>query len=85
MAKAGIKGCVRYIFASLFLSLNESTSQTRKNIFYITSRALFILDQIKLLNPTFLKFYDVIKCLSIKQDIPFMKQLVKQTQSINEI
>ena len=29
-----LKGCVRYIFASLFLSLNESTCQTRKNAFF---------------------------------------------------
>ena len=35
-----LKGCVRYTFASLFLSLNESTCQTRKNIFYFTSKAL---------------------------------------------
>ena len=28
------KGCVRYIFASLFLNLNENTCQTRKNVFY---------------------------------------------------
>ena len=35
-----LKGCVRYIFASLFLSLNESTCQTGKNVFYLTSKAL---------------------------------------------
>ena len=42
-----LKGCVRYIFASLFLSLNESTCQTRKNAFYFISKALFILEKIK--------------------------------------
>ena len=42
-----IKGCVRYIFASLFLSLNESTCQTGKNLFYFTSKALFLLNKIK--------------------------------------
>ena len=42
-----IKGCVRYIFASLFLSLNESTCQTGKYVFYFTSKALFILEKIK--------------------------------------
>ena len=41
------KGCVHYIFASLFLSLKESTCQTRKNIFYFTSKALFVLEKIK--------------------------------------
>ena len=35
-----LKGCVRYIFASLFLSLNESTFQTRKNVF-ISLQKLF--------------------------------------------
>ena len=30
-----------------FLSLNESTFQTRKNVFYFTSKALFVLDKIK--------------------------------------
>ena len=30
-----------------FLSLNESTCQTKKNAFYFTSEALFILEKIK--------------------------------------
>ena len=30
-----------------FLSLNESTCETRKNIFYFTSKALFVLEKIK--------------------------------------
>ena len=30
-----------------FLSLNESTCQTRKNDFYFTSKALFVLEKIK--------------------------------------
>ena len=38
------KGCVRYIFAILFLSLKESTCETRKNVFYFTLKALFILE-----------------------------------------
>ena len=31
-----LKGCVHYIFASLFLDLNESTCQIKKNVFYFT-------------------------------------------------
>ena len=31
-----VKGCVRYVFASLFLSLKQSTRETRKNVFYFT-------------------------------------------------
>ena len=43
-----IKGCVSYIFASLFISPTESTCETRKIIFYFTSlKALFILKIIK--------------------------------------
>ena len=30
-----------------FLTLNESTCQTRKNVFYFTSKALFVLEKIK--------------------------------------
>ena len=33
-AHQSFKGCVRYILAILFLSLNESTCGTRKNVFY---------------------------------------------------
>ena len=36
-----------YIFASLFLNLNESTCQTRENACYFTSKALFFLEKIK--------------------------------------
>ena len=39
---------VRYIFASLLLSLKESTCQTRKNVFYFTLKALFVLEKIKI-------------------------------------
>ena len=30
-----------------FLSLKESTCETRKNVFYFTSKALFVLEKIK--------------------------------------
>ena len=43
-----LKGCVRYIFASLFfMSKRESTCETRKNAFYFTSKALFVFEIIK--------------------------------------
>ena len=42
------KGCVCYIFASLFLGQKESTCQIkRKMFFYFTSKPLFILEKIK--------------------------------------
>ena len=42
-----IKGCVCYIFVSLFLCLKESTCETRKNIFYFTSKALSVFEIIR--------------------------------------
>ena len=39
-----------------FLSLNKSTCKTRKNVFYFTSKALFVLKKIKFLNSAFLNF-----------------------------
>ena len=44
-----IKGCVRYIFARLFCMscLKEGTCETRKNVFYFTSKGLFVLEIIK--------------------------------------
>ena len=41
------KSCVHYILASSFLSLKDSTCETKKNIFYFTSRALFVLEKIE--------------------------------------
>ena len=41
------KGCIRYIFASLFLGLNKSTYQIKKIVFYFTSKPLFVLEKIK--------------------------------------
>ena len=42
------EGSVRYIFAGLFVILKETTCETRKNIFYVTSKALFVLEKIKI-------------------------------------
>ena len=41
------QGSVGYILASLFLHLNESTCQNEKNVFYFTSKALFVLEKMK--------------------------------------
>ena len=41
------KGCVRYILLVCFVCLKESTCETKKNVFYFTSKALFILVIIK--------------------------------------
>ena len=39
-----------------FLSQNESTCQTRKNVFYFASKALLVLEKIKFYNSTFSNF-----------------------------
>ena len=41
------KGCVRYIFLVYSLCLKESTCETRKTVFYFTSKALLVLEIIK--------------------------------------
>ena len=46
-AQLVLKGCVRYILLVCFISLNGSTCQTKKNDFYFTSKALFVLEKIK--------------------------------------
>ena len=42
-----VKGCVCYIFANLFCISKRGTCETRKNVFYFTSKALFVLEIIK--------------------------------------
>ena len=44
---AKLKGCVHYIFACLFSSLNKNPSQTRKNVFIFTSKTLSVLKKIE--------------------------------------
>ena len=41
------KGCVCYILLVCFVCLKESTCETRKNVFYFTSKAFFVLEIIK--------------------------------------
>ena len=42
-----LKGCVRYILLVCFLSLKEITCETRKNVFEVTSKALFVFQKIE--------------------------------------
>ena len=39
--------CAHYICDVYFLNLHESSCQTRKNVFYFTSKTLFVLEKIK--------------------------------------
>ena len=52
-----------------FLSLKESSCETRKNVSYFTTKDLFILKKIKFKNFRFLSF--IMSCRSIKQEIHF--------------
>ena len=42
-----LKVFIYYILASLFLSLKDSTCETKKNYFYFTLKALFVLEKIR--------------------------------------
>ena len=46
-APVDLKGCIHYIFTSLFCIPKRKDLQNKKNIFYFTSKALFILEIIK--------------------------------------
>ena len=43
----GLKAVSATFLLVCFLSLNESICQTKKNVFYFTSKALFVLEKIK--------------------------------------
>ena len=49
--KDGGRGSLKIVFATFLLvcfeSLKESTCETRENVFYFTSKALFVLEIIK--------------------------------------
>ena len=54
-----------------FLSLIESTCQTRKNVFLFDFKTSFRSRENQILEFYIFKFHDVIKCPSIKQEIHF--------------
>ena len=41
------KGCVRYIFDSLFFKTKREHLRNKKNVFYFLSEALFVFEKIK--------------------------------------
>ena len=63
-----LKGYVHYTFTSLFSMSKREHLRNKRNIFYFSSKAFFVLDNQIL---TFQKFkcYDVIKCLNMKHII----------------
>ena len=66
-----VKGCLSYIFASLFCMSKQSTFETRRKIFYFASKALLILEILtfsQILTFEIFKCHDVIKCLNMKHE-----------------
>ena len=56
-----------------YLNLNDSTCQIRKNIFLFHSKSSFCSQENQILELYIFKFHDVIKCLSVKQEIHFIE------------
>ena len=52
-------------------SLKERTLETRKNVFYFSSKAFFVLEKVKVQNLTYLNFMTSSNALSVKQGIHF--------------
>ena len=44
-----LKACVHYFLSNLFFSLNDSPSNSKKNVFYFIYKALFVLEIFKFL------------------------------------
>ena len=75
-----LKGCVCYIFARLFLGLNEIICQIKKSVFYFPSKPLFVLEKIKFQNSNIFNFHDV-----IKKKKSILRNNLGSKQSVSEI
>ena len=60
-----------------FLSLKKSTCETRKNIFFISLQKLISPSRKSNFRFLDIQILDVIKCLSIKQEIHFTEEFGK--------
>ena len=45
--RTSFQGCVRFFLLVCFVSLKENTCETTENVFYFTSKALFVLEIIE--------------------------------------
>ena len=66
-----LKGCVRYIFANLFFKSKRGHLSNKEKYFLFHFKSSFRSQENQILEFYILKFHDVIKCLSIKQEIHF--------------
>ena len=69
--------CVRYIFASLFFRSKQEHLSTWRKCFLFHFKSSFRSRENQILEFYIFKFHDVIKCLSIKQEIHFTEELGK--------
>ena len=67
------KGCVCYIFASLFFKSKQEHWSNLEKYFLFHFRSSFHSQENEILEFYILKFHGIIKCLSIKQEIHFTK------------
>ena len=65
-----IKGCVRFVYASLFFMSRREHLRSKEKLFYFTLKAHFVLEIFNFSNSNFnfsnIKCHDVIKCLSMR-------------------
>ena len=67
------KGCVCYIFVSLFFKSKGEHLWNKEKCFLFHLKSSFHSQENQILEFYIFKFHDVIKCLSIKQEIDFGK------------
>ena len=65
------KGCVRCIFASLFFKSKLEHLSNWERCFLFHFKSSFCSQENQILEFCIFKFHDVIKCLSIKQEMHF--------------
>ena len=67
-----------------FLSVKEGTCETWKNLFYFTSKALFVLEQIKFQNCRYLSFMTSSNAQAQNKKYILLNNL-RRKQSVNEL
>ena len=65
------QGCVRYIFTSLFFKSKLEHLSNWERCFLFHFKSSFRSQENQILEFYILNFHDIIKCLSIKQEIHF--------------
>ena len=66
-----VKGCVRYIFASLVLKSKREQLSNQEKCFLFHFKSSFLSRENQTLKFCIFKFHDVIDCLSVKREIYF--------------